>query len=92
MSSLEEQLRVQLMQSLSPVKLVLRDDSAAHAGHVGAREGAHFSAHIVAECFRGLRTLERHRLVYAAAAPLLGKQIHALQLRTEVPADSKEAP
>jgi BolA family transcriptional regulator, general stress-responsive regulator len=85
MSTTEQLLRDLLMQALHPVQLTLRDDSSAHAGHAGAREGAHFHAHVVAECFSGLRTLERHRLVYNAVASLVGTRIHALQLHTETP-------
>ena len=61
MTELQTQLRSCLTQALSPTWLELRDDSAAHAGHAGAREGAHFFAHVVSERFRGLQLLQRHR-------------------------------
>ena len=44
---IEGRLRELLLQCLSPVDLSIRDDSAAHAGHAGAREGAHFAVAIV---------------------------------------------
>ena len=37
----------------------------------GAREGGHFRVRLVSAAFRGRSQLERHRLVYAAVAPLL---------------------
>jgi BolA protein len=52
-----------LQQALDPVALEVRDDSAAHAGHAGAREGSHLSVRIVSARFAGLPRLARHRLV-----------------------------
>jgi BolA family transcriptional regulator, general stress-responsive regulator len=74
-----ERLRAAL-QTLQPTLLEIRDDSARHAGHAGAREGGHFHVIIAAPAFAGLPTLERHRLVYAAAAELMGRDIHALSI------------
>jgi stress-induced morphogen len=34
----------------------------------------------VAEAFRGRSALERHRLVYAAVAPLMAGRVHALNI------------
>lgn len=82
------ELRDLLQQSLSPIDLSIRDDSAAHAGHAGSREGAHFAVSIVAEAFSGRSLIERHRLVYQAAAPLLARGIHALQIRALTPAEA----
>jgi BolA protein len=87
-SALAEQLEAQLRQALSPQHLTLRDDSAAHVGHAGAREGGHFAVWIVSSRFAGLRPLERHRLVYAAAAPLLPGRIHALQIDAQTPEET----
>ena len=36
-----------LTAQFAPVALEVVDDSAAHAGHAGAREGAHFNVRIV---------------------------------------------
>jgi BolA protein len=72
-------LRAALM-ALSPTRLEIRDDSAKHAGHAGAREGAHFHVLIVSPVFAGVPARERHRMVYAAAAELMGRDIHALSI------------
>jgi BolA family transcriptional regulator, general stress-responsive regulator len=77
-----------LQQSLAPVELRIRDDSAAHAGHAGALEGAHIAVTIVAEGFAGRPMIARHRMVYEAAAPLLAKGIHALQISALTPAEA----
>ncbi len=90
MTSTAEELDALLRQALSPQRLVLRDDSAAHAGHAGAREGAHFAVWITSSRFAGLAPLARHRLVYAAAAPLLAGRIHALQIHALTPEETGE--
>jgi BolA family transcriptional regulator, general stress-responsive regulator len=70
---------------LQPVSLSVRDDSAAHAGHAGAREGGHFHVQIASKLFVGLAPLARHRLVYDAVAGLLGQDIHALSIDARLP-------
>jgi BolA protein len=75
-----ERLRVALEQALHPAVLEIRDDSAKHAGHAGAREGGHFHVIIAATVFQGVSPIERHRMVYAAAADLMGREIHALSI------------
>ena len=85
---LADELKAMLQQALSPISLNIRDDSAAHAGHAGASSGAHFAVTVVAESFAGRRPLERHRMVYEAAAPLLRQGIHALQICALTPAEA----
>jgi BolA protein len=75
-----ERLRAALEAALTPASLDIRDDSARHAGHAGAREGGHFHVTIVAAAFQGRSAVERHRMVYAAAAELMGRDIHALSI------------
>jgi BolA protein len=80
-----DRLRSALTATLRPESLEIRDDSALHAGHAGAREGGHFHVVIVAERFRGLPPLARHRLVYDAVAELMGRDIHALSIDARPP-------
>ena len=77
-----------LADELKALLQQVRDDSAAHAGHAGAQSGAHFAVTVVAEKFAGRRLLERHRLVYEAAAPLMRSGIHALQISALTPAEA----
>lgn len=88
MSELAVALREHLTLALDPRCIELRDDSSRHAGHAGARDGAHFAVHIVSPRFAGVRPLERHRMVYAAAAPLLAGRIHALQITALTPEET----
>lgn len=70
---------------LGPVSLDIRDDSHKHAGHAGAREGGHYALFIVAPCFAGLSTMQRHRLVYDAIGDLRQEGIHALSINAKAP-------
>jgi BolA protein len=84
-ASVMTQMRAALERSLDPRSLEIIDDSAAHAGHPGARGGGHFRVTLVAEAFRGRSRLERHRLVYAALAPLMNSAVHALNITARAP-------
>jgi acid stress-induced BolA-like protein IbaG/YrbA len=55
---------------------------------VESEDGVHFQAHVVAAQFEGKRPLERHRMVYAALGDRVGGEIHALQLKTQTPAEA----
>jgi len=74
-----------LIERLEPVVLELVDDSAAHAGHAGAREGAHFNLRIVSARFAGLPRISRHRLVYDALRPWMAEGVHALAIDARTP-------
>ena len=80
-----ERIEAALRTALQPSELHIRDDSAAHAGHAGAREGGHFHVVIAATQFAGKTMLQRHRLVYSAVADLLKSDIHALSIDARVP-------
>ncbi len=81
-----ERLRARLQTALAPVSIEIVDDSHRHVGHAGARDGrGHFSVIVVAECFRGLRPLARHRLIYDATGDLFDTDIHALSIKAMTP-------
>ena len=81
MDSRQQLIHDKLTQALQPTQLTIIDESAAHAGHAGARSGAgHYRVQIAADCFHGLSTLECHRKVYAALDGLIGPEIHALAI------------
>ena len=48
-----ERIRARLHECLHPLRLEIRDDSAAHAGHVGGGGKGHFRLLIVSEVFSG---------------------------------------
>lgn len=82
-------IRAALTAALAPVELDVRDDSARHAGHAGARDGrGHFHVDIVSAAFAGLAPLARHRAVYAALGDLMATDIHALSMRARTPEEA----
>lgn len=85
------EIEARLRAALAPVSLRLRDDSAHHAGHAGAREGGHYYLEIVSARFAGLPRVARHRLVYDALADLMQKGIHALAIEARAP-DEQQKP
>jgi BolA protein len=85
-SGREERLRQRLESRFAPALLVIEDESHLHAGHAGAAAGhSHFRVTIVAEAFRGVSPVARHRLVYAAVGDLLETDIHALAIEASPP-------
>ena len=53
---------------------------------VTGEDGVHFEAVVTSASFTGKTTLQRHRMVYATLGEMMGQEIHALALRTEIPA------
>lgn len=51
-----------------------------------AGDGDHYRATITSEAFRGRTRLQQHQLVYEALGGRMGGELHALALRTAVPA------
>jgi len=52
---------------------------------VSGDDGVHFEAVVRCAAFAGKPTLARHRMVYATLGEMMGNEIHALGLRTELP-------
>lgn len=76
------------LTSLEPVHVEVIDESAAHAGHAGARSGGgHYRVLIVSPRFTGLGTMARHRLVYDALGSLMDGDIHALSITARAPTE-----
>jgi BolA protein len=80
-----ERIRQVLTARLEPVSLDIRDDSAQHEGHAGARAGGHFSVTVVSDRFTGRTRMQRHQLVYEAVSELLRTDIHALRIQARTP-------
>ena len=53
--------------------------------NVSGADGVHFEAVVVSPEFAGKSTLQRHRLVYATLGNMMGREIHALGLKTLAP-------
>jgi BolA protein len=85
-------IRSRLEAALDPEELDIADDSRRHAGHAGAKDGrGHFQVRILSRHFAGKKTVERHRMVYAALGSLMQTDIHALGLEALSPDDAKDS-
>lgn len=77
--SLEQQL-IERLQQLTPIYLEVVNESAGHGGYFPGKE-SHFKVSIVSDAFTGLRLVQRHQKIYAAAGDLLSHdKIHALAI------------
>jgi BolA family transcriptional regulator, general stress-responsive regulator len=76
-------LQAALEAALSPTRLEVIDESAAHAGHAGANGlgwGTHFRVRIAAPAFTGRTRVAQHRLVYDALRHFTDAGLHALAI------------
>lgn len=83
MNITSEALTLKLQERLIPVFLEVLDESAAHAGHVGANDsgfGTHFRVRIQSDVFTGKSRVSRHRLVYDALQEYIDQGLHALAI------------
>ena len=74
-----------LMHTLEPTQLEVIDESAQHAGHVGANSagfGSHVRVRIASPKFEGISRVARHRLVYQAMQNFIDDGLHALAIDT----------
>lgn len=79
-----------LNDAFHPELLEIVDNSAAHAGHAGARSGGgHYYVTIVAEAFEGKSLVQRHQLIYKALGDMMKHQIHALGINALSPSERK---
>ena len=68
-----EQIRSEIQQALPEAEVYLEGD------------GKHFYAHVISDVFAGKSLLEQHRLVYQSLGGQIGKEIHALSIKTFTP-------
>ena len=84
-------IRARLESAFAPAQVSVRDDSAKHIGHAGARSGAgHFAVRIESEAFAGRGQLQRHRMVYEALSEMMPSDIHALIIEAISPDDEEK--
>lgn len=83
-----ELIKQKLNEALKPDLIEIIDDSAAHAGHAGAKKGGgHFNVTIVAKAFDGKSLVQRHQLIYQALDNLMKNEIHALGINALTPSE-----
>jgi acid stress-induced BolA-like protein IbaG/YrbA len=72
---------------LSPaeVKALIQQGLPSAHVEVNGEDHTHFEALVVSADFAGKRAVARHQMVYAALGARMGREIHALSLRTLTP-------
>ena len=80
--SVADEMRQRLESAFQPSVLEVLDESEAHRGHGGWREGGgtHWRVRIEAPGFATMSRLQRHRAIHAALGPEIIGRIHALSL------------
>ena len=80
--ALSQIIHDRLATAFAPRALSVDDESEAHRGHAGFREGgeSHFRVAIRADAFAPMSRIERHRAVHAALGPEVMGRLHALAL------------
>lgn len=82
MSERAQAIKQKLIEKLQPESIDIIDESHLHAGHPGAKSGGgHFNLTIVGDCFNGLNTVARHRLIYTTLSEEMSGAIHALSIK-----------
>src|SRR5262245_4610324 len=80
--SMRALIEERLSAALTPERLIVIDESAAHAGHAGHRAGgeSHFRIRIISAAFGGRSRVDRHRLVNEALREAFAAGVHALAI------------
>jgi BolA family transcriptional regulator, general stress-responsive regulator len=78
-----EIIKAKLEEALSPLSIIVEDESYKHKGHIGAegRNETHFYIEIVSNKFNDLNKLQRHRLVNEILNKELKEHVHAISLK-----------
>ncbi|MBJ20196.1 MAG: BolA family transcriptional regulator [bacterium] len=83
---MREALEARLRNRLEASHVEVIDESHLHAGHAGAKSGGgHFRAVIVSGQFSGLGRVKAQQLVYGILDDWMGREIHALSMKTFTP-------
>lgn len=89
MTTMKSRIEARLTEALQPDRLIVLDESAAHAGHAGAREGgeSHFRVRIITPAFAGVTRVERHRRINSLLAEEFAQGLHALAIEAGAPGE-----
>ena len=67
------------------IKLLIEAGLPGAKARVLGDDGQHFEAEVTWDGFAGKAVIQQHRMVYAALGEKMGREIHALQLKTRTP-------
>jgi len=88
-SSIHDLIETTLRTAFEPERLVVLDESAAHAGHAGQSGSgeSHFRVRIVSAQFSGRSRVDRHRMINEALKPAFARGVHALAVEASAPGE-----
>ncbi len=87
---IEAEIEARLTEAFQPDTLIVQNDSAQHAGHMGddGSGESHFTVHVVSAAFEGQTRVSRQRLVNRALDDLLRSgSVHALAIKARAPGE-----
>jgi acid stress-induced BolA-like protein IbaG/YrbA len=64
------------------IKALIEAGLPGASADVRGDDGRHFEADVVCAAFAGKPVVQQHRMVYATLGERVGREIHALQLKT----------
>ncbi|MCB1451632.1 MAG: BolA family protein [Nitratireductor sp.] len=86
-----QSLTEKLHNAFAPERLEVINESHLHAGHQEKFDGSgetHLRIRIVAEAFRGMSRLQRHRAINALADAEMAAGLHALAIEAAAPGEA----
>jgi BolA protein len=88
--SIKATIESKLSEAFRPQVLEVVDESEAHRGHAGWREGGetHFRLYMVATAMSGKSRVERQRAVNRCLSDELATSVHALAMDLSAPEDA----
>jgi len=83
------EIEKRLTAELSPISLVVTNDSASHRGHAGddGSGESHFSVDIECPEFAGQSRLNRQRMVNKALGDMMRDKVHAMVIKARAPGE-----
>lgn len=85
---------LQALQSLKPIQIELKNDSAKHAGHTQHLGGAgftgetHYKLTLVSALFDGVSRIDRQRMIMDLLKEEFNTGLHALEIKAKGSAES----
>jgi acid stress-induced BolA-like protein IbaG/YrbA len=73
------------------IKTLIEQNLAGSSAEVRTDGMGHYEAVVVCAAFEGKRSIARHQMVYGALGQRVGREIHALQLKTYTPEEWRTA-
>ena len=73
------------------IKSLIEKNLPASTAEVHTDGMGHYEATVVCAAFEGKRSIARHQMVYATLGQRVGREIHALQLKTFTPEEWRAA-